>query len=114
MRVEGHESTSSGAQGVVGGIGAAPRRIASETAEVARSVRAHAAESLVAEQLDRSFAIFDGIAVVAIMRRDEARTGAVVVAAGGEYTALARAKYAPFEPFLRVAKRALVACEAHC
>ena len=67
MRVEGHKSASSCAQGVVGGIGAAPRRIASETAEVARSVWAQTAEGLVAEQLDRSFAIVDGIAVVTIM-----------------------------------------------
>jgi hypothetical protein len=86
LRVEGHESTSSGAQGVVGGIGAAPRSITGEAAEVAGGERAHAAEGLVAEQFHRGFAVADGVAVVTIMRWDIAGACGVVVSACGGHS----------------------------
>ena len=113
----GDEGTRSVAACVVRAVTSLLGGGAAQAAEVARRERGHGAgRRLVDEKVDRSFAVVDSVAVVAVVVSDEAGAVAVVEAPHGWDAPPSGAQHAPLEGLLRVAKGVLAAIEGrpHC
>ena len=78
LRVVRNEGPGGVAARVVGRVAARFFGGASETTEVARGKRRHAAKRLVCKELDRCLAVFDGIDIVTVVSGDEAGAGGVI------------------------------------